>query len=102
MPCADNDAYDRYCLKQKHIKKVCKSCKSLTKEQMKIMNNSETGENLLVWYLDHLLKDFEENYNSEDKSEIQIAQDEANRLGYKIYHVEIGHVGRFHIKKIGE
>jgi hypothetical protein len=77
MPCyveasIDNEEYITIML--------CRACKFLTKEQMQSITGIDVYISLYAWYLDHLLKDFGDNYDTAPH-ESAIAVAEAKRLG---------------------
>jgi len=79
MPCS-SDGYEpypsppRFPLKW-HIETLCNLCKEMSFNEMKNQND------LLEWYIEHLLCDYHFNKDSEQK---EIAKKELNRLGENI------------------
>lgn len=65
---------------------MCQSCKYLTVDKILSIKGNEGGLSLKDWYLNHLLGDYRINnpkgFVQACKNEADIAQNEANRLGY--------------------
>lgn len=68
---------------------LCQACKLIEKQDIYKIKSVDGEFYLKDWYLDHLRRDYLFNYNKvsdnpDDSSEAKIAQQEANRLGYRI------------------
>ena len=67
---------------------LCQACRFLTKGQIQSIGPLDIYQDLMQWYTEHLLEDFQKNY--EDITEREKYQREAMRLGIILNKEETG------------